>query len=194
MHRDLEPLRGAGVSRDGHAGWVGERLAGADLLQVGGPERASRLWRVRGGRLSRRVLRIAAGLFTAACAGIGIALLLAPANVTVSMTASTYRIGDSVLHAVAPGVYSGDGALVISRRGEEVIAAGSAVVDGMLWVAVCEVDHTGSSEICDLHRGATSVTALDAWSEGRWLRTYSDGSAVVINAGRGVSVPFPVGR
>lgn len=189
MQRDPEPGSQASLSTGGHAGWVGDRLAGADLLQVGGPERALRRWLARNARQRRRAVQGALGLATLACAGIGIWLLAAPTTVTVSMTASTYRVGDAVLHAVAPGVYSGDGALVISRRGGETIAAGSAVVDGKLWVGVCEISIDASRETCKFD----DESAVDVWSTGTWHRAFGDGRKVEIESAHGVPVPFPVG-
>ena len=110
------------------------------------------------------------------------------------MTASTYRIGDATLHAVAPGVYSGSGSLVLSRRGPDLTAGGSAVVNGVRWVAFCDVAAAGAVETCRLQSGTRTLTARDVWSDGAWERTYGDGARVEIAALRGVPVPFPVGR
>ena len=111
-----------------------------------------------------------------------------------TLTATTYRIGDATLHAVAPGVYSGSGTLVLSHRGPDLTAGGSAVVDGARWVAFCEVAAGGAAETCRLQSGTRTLTARDVWSAGTWHRTYSDGVRVEIAAARGVPVPFPVGR
>jgi hypothetical protein len=128
------------------------------------------------------------------CATAGVVLSILPTEVSVAMTASTYRIGDATLHAVAPGVYSGAGSLVLSHRGPDLIAGGSAVVDGVRWVAFCEVAAGGAAETCRLQNGGQILTARDVWSAGTWRRTYSDGLRVEIAAARGVPVPFPVGR
>ena len=110
------------------------------------------------------------------------------------MTATTYRIGDATLHAVAPGVYSGSGTLALGHSGQDLTAGASAVVDGARWVAVCEVAAGGAAETCRLQSGTRTLTARDVWSAGTWRRTYSDGLRVEIAAARGVPVPFPVGR
>ena len=128
------------------------------------------------------------------CATAGVALSILPTGVPVAMTASSYRIGDATLHAVAPGVYSGAGTLVLGHNGPELTAGGSAIVNGVRWVAVCEVVASGADETCRLQSGTRMLTARDVWSSSSWQRTYSDGVRVEIAAARGVPVPFPVGR
>jgi hypothetical protein len=128
------------------------------------------------------------------CATAGVVLSILPTGVSVAMTATTYRIGDATLHAVAPGVYSGAGTLVLGHNGPELTAGGSAVVDGARWVAVCEVVAGGAAETCRLQSGMRTLTAHDVWSKGGWERTYSDGVRAEIAASRGVPVPFPVER
>ena len=194
MRADHESVRERSVSAGGHARWVGEQLADGRLVELGEAERAGRTWRVRGGWRRRRVLLAACVLVAIGCAGVGIVLLTAPTQVTVSMSASIYRIGDAALHDVAPGVYAGDGALVVRVDGQRVRAGGSAMVDGKRWVGVCEVSADGSREACRLQRGATAVTTADLWADGGWMRTYSDGQRTLIEAPRGVPVPFPAGR
>jgi hypothetical protein len=128
------------------------------------------------------------------CATAGVMLSILPTGVSVAMTATTYRIGDATLHAVAPGVYSGSGTLVLSHSGPDVIAGGSAVVDDVPWAAFCEVATGGAAETCRLQTGTRTLYAHDVWSAGTWRRTYNDGQRVEIAAARGVPVPFPVGR
>ena len=128
------------------------------------------------------------------CATAGVVLSILPTGVSVAMTATTYRIGDATLHAVAPGVYSGSGTLVLGHTGTELTAGGSAVVNGARWVAFCNVAAGGAAETCRLQRGTRILTARDVWTLGGWERTYSDGQRVAIAAPRGVPVPFPVGR
>jgi hypothetical protein len=138
---------------------------------------------------------LAAGAVLAlGCAAAGVVLSIAPVEVAVTLTATSYRIGDATLHAVAPGVYSGSGTLVFSHSGPDLTAGGSAVVDGARWVAFCEIAAGGAVETCRLQSGTRILTAHDAWSAGTWRRTYSDGQRVEIAAARGVPVPFPVGR
>ena len=110
------------------------------------------------------------------------------------MSASTYRIGDAVLHAIAPGVYTGDGGLVVRSDGRGSALPGPRWWTGRAWVGVCEVSADGSRETCRLQRGATAVTTADVWADGGWVRTCSDGQRTLIQAPRGVPVPFPAGR
>jgi hypothetical protein len=182
------------VSTGPHARWFRARLAGAGLIDMGAGEHSTRAWRSR--RLHRaRVSALATGVVLAlGCATVGVVLSILPTGVSVVMTATTYRIGDATLHAVAPGVYSGAGSLVLSHRGPDLTAGGSAVVDGVRWVAVCEVVASGADETCRLQSGTRTLTARDVWSASSWQRTYSDGVRVEIAAARGVPVPFPVGR
>ena len=194
MHANHEPPRNSGVSAGRHAGWFRDRLAGARILEVGADERATRTWRSLGGRRTRRIA-VGAGVVVAlGCAAAGVALSMDPSNVEVSMTAASYRVGDATLHAVADGVYAGDGALVLGRSGRSLRAGSSAIVNGQLWTGVCDVGADGMAETCRLGEGTQGVTAQDVWSGGRWQRTYSDGQRVEITASRGVPVPFPVGR
>jgi hypothetical protein len=182
------------VSTGPHARWFRARLAGAGIIDIGSGEHASRVWRSR--RLHRaRVLALAAVVVLAlGCATAGIVLSILPTGVSVAMTASIYRIGDTTLHAVAPGVYAGSGTLVLGHSGSALTAGGSAVVDGARWVAFCEVVVGGATEMCRLQSGTRTLTARDVWSAGTWRRTYSDGVRVEISADRGVPVPYPVGR
>jgi hypothetical protein len=177
-----------------HARWFRARLAGAGIIDMGAGEHASRVWRSR--RVHRaRAMTLAVGAALAlGCATAGVMLSILPTGVSVAMTATTYRIGDTTLHAVAPGVYSGSGTLMLSHSGPDLIAGGSAVVDGTRWVAFCEVAAGGAAETCRLQSGTRSLTARDVWSAGMWHRTYGDGQRVEISAARGVPIPFPVGR
>ena len=182
------------MSSGPHARWFRARLAGAGIIDMGAGEHASRVWRSRRARRVR-TSAIAAGVVLAlGCATAGAVLSILPAEVSVAMTASTYRIGDATLRAVAPGVYSGAGTLVLGHRGPDLTAGGSAVVDGAGWAAVCEVGASGADETCRLQSGTRTLSAHDVWSAGAWQRTYSDGVRVEISAARGVPVPFPVGR
>jgi hypothetical protein len=187
------PGRGR-VSTGPHARWFRARLSGAGIIDMGAGEHASRVWRSRRGRRVRATALGAGAVLTLGCATAGVVLSIFPSGVSVAMTASTYRIGDVTLHSVARGVYSGSGTLVLGRRGPDVIAGGSAVVDGVPWAAFCEVAAGGAAETCRLQSGTRTLSAHDVWSVGTWRRTYSDGVRVEISAGRGVPVPFPVGR
>ena len=135
---------------------------------------------------------LAAGAVLAlGCATAGVVLSILPTGVSVAMTATTYRIGDATLHAVAPGVYSGSGTLVLGHSGPDLTAGGSAVVDGARWVAFCEVAAGGAAETCRLQSGTRTLTARDVWSAGTWHRTYSDGVRVEIAAAAGCAGPVP---
>ncbi len=194
MHANHEPPSDSRVSAGRHAGWFRGRLAGARILEVGADERASRTWRALGGRRTRRIAVVAGVVVALGCAAGGVVLSLAPADVEVSMTAATYRVGGVTLHAAADDVYAGDGVLVLNRAGGNLRAGSSATVNGQLWTGVCSVRADGVAETCRLEHGTQGVTAQDVWSGGRWQRIYSDGQRVEIAASRGVPVPFPVGR
>ena len=194
MHANHEPPHNSGVSAGRHAGWFRDRLAGARILEVGGDEGASRIWHSLGGRRTRRIAVVAGVVVALGSAAAGVVLSIAPADVEVSMTAATYRLGDVTLHAAADGVYAGDGVLVLNRAGGNLRAGSSAIVNGQLWTGVCDVRAFGMAETCRLEQGTQGVTAQDVWSGGRWQRTYSDGQRVEIAGPQGVPVPFPVGR
>jgi hypothetical protein len=185
---------GGRVTTGPHARWFRARLAGAGIIDMGAGEHASRVWRSRRWRRARAMTLAAGAVLAVGCATAGVMLSILPTGVSVAMTATTYRIGDATLHAVAPGVYSGLGTLVLSHSGPDLTAGGSAVVNGARWVAFCEVAPGGAAETCRLQSGTRTLSAHDAWSAGTWHRTYSDGVHVKIAATRGVPVPFPVGR
>ena len=187
------PGRG-GVSTGPHARWFRARLAGAGIIDIGAGEHASRGWRSRRVHRARALALTAAVVLALGCATAGVVLSILPTGVSVLMTATTYRIGDATLHAVAPGVYSGAGTLVLGHRGRDLTAGGSAIVNGVRWIAVCEVVASEADETCRLQSGTRTLTARDVWSTSSWHRTYSDGLRVDIAAARGVPVPFPVGR
>jgi len=182
------------VSTGPHARWFRARLAGAGIIDMGAGEHASRVWRSRRVRRARASALATGVVLALCCATAGVVLSILPTGVSVAMTATTYRIGDATLHAVAPGVFSGAGTLVLGHSGTDLTAGGSAVVDGVRWVASCDVATGGAAETCRLQSGTRTLTARDVWSPSSWHRTYSDGLRVDIAAARGVPVPFPVGR
>ncbi|MFZ0180273.1 MAG: hypothetical protein WAL84_10455 [Candidatus Dormiibacterota bacterium] len=182
------------MSTGPHARWFRARLAGAGIIDMGAGEHASRVWRSRRVRRARAMALAAAMVLAAGCATVGLVLSIAPGEVTVTLTATSYRIGDATLHAVGSGVYSGSGTLVLDHSGPDLTAGGSAVVAGARWVAFCEVALDEAAETCRLQSGTRTLTASDVWSAGTWHRTYGDGQRVEIAAARGVPVPFPVGR
>ena len=194
MQSDHKPSRSRGMSGGPHAGWFRDRLAENRILDVGGEERARRGWRSRGARRLRRMALGVGAVLALGFAAIGVALALTSGDVPVSMSAASYRVGGATLRAVAPGVYQGEGVMVVVRLDGALRAGASAMVGGTAWRGVCELSTAGDSETCRWLAGDNSVTARDVWSEGRWRRTYSDGVQVAITAARGVPVPFPVGR
>jgi hypothetical protein len=178
-----------------HASWFRHRLGGAGTIEVGAEEHATRSWRSLGVRRTRRLAVAGVATLSLSCAASGIALAVVSGDVAVSMTAATYRVGSATLHAVQPGVYTGDGVMVISRHSGRGLRAGSsAIVNGRRWSGVCDVSVDGITETCWLATGDETVTARDTWIDAGWLRTYSDGQRVRIVSARGVPVPFPVGR
>jgi hypothetical protein len=182
------------VSTGPHTRWFRDRLSGPGIIDMGAGEHASRVWRSRRARRARATALAAGAVLALGCATAGVVLSIAPAEVTVTLTPSTYRIGDTTLHAIGSGVYSGTGTLVLGHSGPDLTAGGSAVVDGARWVGLCEVAADGTAETCRLQSGTRTLTARDVWSAGMWRRTYSDARRVEIGAARGVPVPFPVGR
>jgi hypothetical protein len=182
------------VSTGPHARWFRARLAGTGIIDMGTGEHASRVWRSRRVRRARAMTLAVGAALALGCATAGFMLSIIPSGVSVAMTATTYRIGDATLHAVAPGVYSGAGTLALGRSGPDLIAGGSAVVDDVRWATFCEAAASGAAETCRLQSGTRTLIAHDLWSAGTWHRTYSDGVRVEIAAARGVPVPFPVGR
>jgi hypothetical protein len=182
------------VSTGPHARWFRARLEGAGIIDIGAEEHASRVWRSRRVRRARATALAAGAVLALGCATAGVVLSIAPGGVSVTLTATTYRIGDATLHAVGSGVYFGSGTLVLGHSGPDLTAGGSAIVDGARWVAFCEVAAGGAAETCRLQSGTRTLSAHDVWSAGTWHRTYSDGQRVEIVAPRGVPVPFPVGR
>jgi hypothetical protein len=195
MHAHHRAAGRGRVSSGPHARWFRARLIGVGIIDMGGGEHASRVWRSRLLRQARATaLATGAAVLALGCTTAGVVLSLAPAEVAVTLTATTYRIGDATLHAVGFGVYSGSGTLVLSHPGPDLTAGGSAVVDGARWVAFCEVAAGGAAETCRLQSGTRTLTARDVWSSGTWHRTYGDGQRLEIAAARGVPVPFPVGR
>lgn len=182
------------MSSGPHARWFRARLSGAGIIDMGAGEHATRVWRSRRVRRARASALAAGAVLALGCATAGVVLSIVPAEVAVTLTTASYRIGEATLHAVGPGVYSGAGTLVLSHRGPDLTAGGAAVVDGTRWVDFCQVATGGAVETCRLQSGTRTLTARDVWSHGGWERIYSDGLRVDIAAARGVPVPFPVGR
>ena len=138
---------------------------------------------------------LAAGAVLAlGCATAGVVLSILPTGVSVAMTATTYRIGDATLHAVAPGVYSGSGTLVLGHSGPTSPPADPRSSTARAGSRSARSPPGGAAETCRLQSGTRTLSAHDVWSAGTWHRTYSDGVRVEIAAARGVPVPFPVGR
>jgi hypothetical protein len=182
------------VNTGPHAHWFRARLSGAGIIDIGAGEHASRVWRSRRVHRARAIALAVGAVLALGCATAGVVLSITPPEVAVTLTATSYRIGDATLRAVGSSVYSGTGTLVLSHSGPDITAGGSAVVDSARWVAFCEVAAGGAVETCRLQSGTRTLTARDVWAAGTWHRTYGDGQRVAIAAARGVPVPFPVGR
>jgi len=173
-------------------GRLAERRSRARLLEVGAPG-VSRRWRPL--RPARRLVRVVAFAVAAACSLAGLALALQRAATSVTVTPDTYTIGGAVLHARAPGHYTGDGALVIRDQGSGVIAsAADAQVGGTAESGVCFLSQGQRQERCAFVIGGGTVSAVDTWTGSGWQRRYDDGVIVSLPASTMAPVPFAVGR
>ena len=183
------------MRRGGHAEWFRERLTDHRIAEFGGERRWGWRWTPR--RLAARLRRagvMAMGVVAVAAASAGVALAGTSPATTATTDGRTYRIGDAVLRAVAPGEYVGDGSLVITRLHGLVRATSSATLHGLDTVGICDVSSDARSELCLFDIGGRSVTATDDYANGAWHRRYADGQTVDITAAAGIPVPFAVGR
>jgi hypothetical protein len=171
---------------------IEERRARAHLLRIGSPAPTWR-WqpRRRAGRLGRGIAYLAA----TGCTVAGAALALSPTTTSVSLTASTYRIGATTLRATAVGEYVGDAALVVApAAGGVVRSAADATNGGRAESGVCFLSPAQRQERCVFALGATSLSAVDTWVGAAWSRRYDDGQQLTIPANTMAPVPFAVGR
>ena len=178
--------------------WMDRHLADVTPLPFGertAPsrrwQRARRLLRSQGVPVRRAVL--VAGV-AAALGGVG--LLAWPTGVGVSTDGTTYRIGADRLVEQQPGVYRGDGVLVIATQADGTVAAASSFVhDGHAATGSCRVDRRVGVERCAFRTaGGPDVIAVDVFESGGWSRHYVGGFDVRIAASTMLPVPFPVGK
>lgn len=162
--------------------------------------------RRRGVRCDLARLLVLSGVVTGAA---GLALLLAPPHVAVSLVGDHLEVGGMVLTAVGPtgtsrpARYQGDASYVLVERRDGTAAAAATWASG----------GTSSTGVCRLHRDGlrlidecaftlssarlTSVDVLDPARGSTWERTYGDGVVARIDVspdGGAVPVPFPIGH
>ena len=178
--------------------WMEQHLASVTPLPFGERTAPRRRWQrgrvwFRARTVGLRRALCAAG--TVAAAG-GVALMVWPSEVSVSLDGTSYRVGDSRLVGQADGAYRGDGVLVMRRQRDGSISAASSFVHaGQTATGACRVDHRAGLERCTFRfAGRTSVTAVDVYEPGGWWRQYGDGLDVRIAAQTMLPVPFPIGR
>ncbi len=171
---------------------IEERQARARLLRIGSP---APTWRWQPRRRAGRLGRVIAYLLAVGCTVAGAVLALSPIATSVSLTASTYRIGATTLHAAATGEYVGDAALVVAPvAGGVVRSAADATNGGRAESGVCFLSPAQRQERCVFGLGATSISAVDSWTGTAWSRRYDDGQQLTIPANTMAPVPFAVGR
>ncbi|MBJ7595982.1 MAG: hypothetical protein JF886_14210 [Candidatus Dormibacteraeota bacterium] len=171
---------------------IEERRARAHLLRTGVPL-ATRRWRPRRGWES--AARAAAYIIALGCTIAGAALAVSEPSTSVSMTAATYRIGATTLHANGSGVYLGDAALVVSRSDVGIVrSAADTSNGGRAESGVCFLSASERQERCVFDLGTTSMSAVDTWNGSGWSRRYDDGQQVTIPSDTMAPVPFAVGR
>jgi hypothetical protein len=162
------------------------------LLPIGSPGTSHR-WTQRRRRGRGITTLLGYGVALGATA-VGVVLATSPTT-SVAMTATTYRIGDTTLHATGAGTFTGQGALVIAPSGGGVNrAAADVTVDGKHETGVCFVSSSQSQERCIFVIDSGSLSAVDTWIGSGWSRRYDDGQQVTIPATTLAPVPFAVGR
>ena len=168
--------------------------------------------RVRRPRL-RRALRLRlstiALAFGVLCGATGLAMLLAPQTVAVSLSGDRFQVGGMSLREVNQPAgdqlrrFEGDASYVLAERGHgTAIAAAAWTSAGAPSQGVCTLRPQGRLlvEECSFVMGVrhlTSVDVLDPAKGSAWQRTYSDGARVTIAVaqnGAAAPIPFPVGR
>lgn len=156
----------------------------------------------RGGRWAgasggQRLPLALAAVGVVAAAG-GLALYAAPVDVAVRVDATGYHVAGEDLVGRGGGVFlSASGtALVVERRPDRVLAAGSAELDGRPVSGRCEEAAGSRRAACEFTIAGRSLTAADVRTATGWSRRYSDGKTVAIrvDGDRDTPVPFPLGR
>lgn len=179
--------------------WMKDHLAGVTPLPFGERTAPRRSWAWSGrwfhvGPARVRRIVLAAGVL----AGLsGAALLVWPAPATgVSMDRGSYWVGGNRLVEVAPGLYRGDGVMLLTHGADGSITAASSFVErGQAATGACRVDLRIGTERCTFwFGGQREVHAFDVFRSGGWDRHYVDGPDVRIAEGTMLPVPFPVGQ
>ncbi|HKF77242.1 MAG TPA: hypothetical protein VKF59_13955 [Candidatus Dormibacteraeota bacterium] len=156
----------------------------------------------RGGRSGRpsggqRLPLALAAVGVAAAVG-GLVLYATPADFVVRVDAGGYHLAGEDLVSRGGGVFlSASGtALVVERRPERVLAAGSAELNGQPASGRCEEAAGSGQATCEFTVAGRSFTAADVRTATGWSRRYSDGETISIRVdGDGdTPVPFPLGR
>ncbi|HEY8676060.1 MAG TPA: hypothetical protein VIO13_08865 [Candidatus Dormibacteraeota bacterium] len=170
------------------------------------PVRVRRRRRRRAVRTVVQAVVISAGI---SCATAGLALLVVPPAVAVSLLGDRLEVGSMVLREVGPipgtkaTLYGGDASYVLAELGDgSAVAAASWASSGRASSGVCNLRPVGARLIdeCTFTVTAgrlTSVDVLDPSNGPHWQRTYDDGVRVTIMVspnGAAVPVPFPIGH
>lgn len=152
-------------------------------------------------------------------AGLGLALAVAGALLTLSLpptavyvSADVVHVGTAQLHPAAPSgglapgslLFTGDAAMVLQMHADgSATATAVTYLHGHKISGRCDMaapTDTSLTEHCSFTIDARSLTAddtLDLLHPGAWHRTYSDGVQTLIgvpSSGGVVPVPFAVGR
>lgn len=168
----------------------------ASVLPMGSRAAPVRRWRRR---RTPGVVR-AVGHVMALAVGLGMALAggalawTASRPVSVSLDSNAYRIGEAVLHRLAPGVYGGAGSVVIRHVDGVIHAAGAGQLNGESAVGVCVEASGGRVEDCTfVLTGSRRVACTDRFGLHGWDRTCGQSAVTHIDATAPIPVPFPVG-
>ncbi len=143
------------------------------------------------------------------CGVFGLAMLLAPPALAVSLVGNRLEVGEMVLTSsgpVAPArpvLYQGEASYVLVERADgSATAAAVWVSGGVASTGVCRLHRDGARLVdeCAFASGADRSTAVDVLDPARgpaWQRTYADGVRATIPVspdGSAVPVAFPIGR
>lgn len=128
-------------------------------------------------------------------AGIGALLSAAPPYVLVAVDPSAYSIAGVRLKAIGTGEYTGPGgAVVVTKDGRRVRAAGSTVLNGRRMAGHCTETPRAGVEDCTFEVDGQTVVAVDSRTPYGWRRRYQDGRVVdLVVVGGDVPVPVAVG-
>jgi hypothetical protein len=96
---------------------------------------------------------------------------------------------------LAPGLYRGDGVMLLTHQADGSIAAASSFVEnGQAVRGACRVDRRIGTERCTFWlAGNREISAFDVYRSGGWDRRYASGPDVRIASGTMLPVPFPIG-